>query len=166
MDTLRSKKGFICDMDGVIYHGNTLLDGVKKFVDWLHKNNKEFLFLTNNSQKSPKELQQKLARMGLKVEERNFHTAALATASFLKMQGASTAYVIGDAGLTNALYDVGITINDVDPEYVVVGETENYNFESIKKPLSSSTAGRCLSALTRILQLPRNTGKSPLAKRW
>ena len=120
-------------MDGVIYHGNTLLDGVKNFVDWLHKNDKKFLFLTNNSQKSPKELQQKLARMGLKVDESNFHTAALATASFLRAQGASTAYVIGDAGLTNALYDVGITLNDVDPEYVVIGETENYNFESIKK---------------------------------
>ena len=89
MELLRNKKGFICDMDGVIYHGNTLLDGVKNFVEWLHKNNKEFLFLTNNSQKSPKELQQKLARMGLKVEDKNFHTAALATASFLKAQGAT-----------------------------------------------------------------------------
>ena len=99
MELLRSKKGFICDMDGVIYHGNTLLNGVKEFVEWLYKNDKKFLFLTNNSQKSPKELQQKLARMGLDVSAEHFHTAALATASFLQSQGASTAYVIGDAGL-------------------------------------------------------------------
>lgn len=164
MDILRNKKGFICDMDGVIYHGNTLLDGVKNFVDWLHKNNKEFLFLTNNSQKSPKELQQKLARMGLKVESKNFHTAALATASFLKAQGASTAYVIGDAGLTNALYDVGITLNDVDPEYVVIGETENYNFESIKKATKLVNKGARLIGTNSDITTPTEHGEIPACK--
>ena len=64
MDQLRKKKGFICDMDGVIYHGNRLLPGVKEFVDWLYREEKNFLFLTNSSERSPKELQQKLRRMG------------------------------------------------------------------------------------------------------
>ena len=68
MDQLRKKKGFICDMDGVIYHGNQILPGVKKFVDWLAEEKKNFLFLTNSSQYTPKELQQKLARMGLDVD--------------------------------------------------------------------------------------------------
>lgn len=63
MDQLRQKKGFICDMDGVIYHGNRLLPGVKEFVDWLYREEKNFLFLTNSSERSPKELQQKLRRM-------------------------------------------------------------------------------------------------------
>ena len=63
LETLRAKQGFICDMDGVIYHGNRLLPGVKEFVDWLYRENKHFLFLTNSSERSPKELQQKLARM-------------------------------------------------------------------------------------------------------
>ena len=82
IDTLQelyAKKGFICDMDGVIYHGNRLLPGVKEFVDWLYKEEKEFLFLTNSSERSPKELQQKLARMGLDVDESHFYTSALAT---------------------------------------------------------------------------------------
>ena len=65
MEELRAKKGFICDMDGVIYHGNRLLDGVKEFVDWLYREEKQFLFLTNASHRSPKELKQKLGRMGL-----------------------------------------------------------------------------------------------------
>ena len=60
MDNLKNKKGFICDMDGVIYHGNKLLPGVREFVDWLYKEKKHFLFLTNSSERSPKELQQKL----------------------------------------------------------------------------------------------------------
>ena len=59
------KKGFICDMDGVIYHGNRILPGVAEFIQWLHEENKEYLFLTNNSGYTPRELNQKLARMGL-----------------------------------------------------------------------------------------------------
>ena len=79
-------KGFICDMDGVIYKGSQILPGVKEFIEWLQKENKEFLFLTNNSNLTPRELQQKLARMGLDVSEDHFYTSALATATFLKEQ--------------------------------------------------------------------------------
>ena len=104
------KKGFICDMDGVIYHGNQILPGVPEFIQWLHDEKKEYLFLTNNSGYTPRELNQKLARMGLDVPEEHFYTSALATAAFLKEQAAGcSAFVIGEAGLLNALYDVGIT---------------------------------------------------------
>lgn len=164
MEKLRSKLGYICDMDGVIYHGNTLLDGVKKFVDWLNKNHKHYLFLTNNSQKSPQELSQKLKRMGLNVSAEHFYTAALATASFLKSQGASTAYVIGDAGLTNALYNVGITLNDVDPEYVVIGETENYNFENICKATRLVNKGARLIGTNSDITTPTEKGEMPACK--
>ena len=117
------KKGFICDMDGVIYHGNQILPGVPEFIQWLHDEKKEYLFLTNNSGYTPRELNQKLARMGLDVPEEHFYTSALATATFLKEQAAGcSAFVIGEVGLLNALYDVGITMNDVNPDYVVVGE--------------------------------------------
>ena len=80
------KKGFICDMDGVIYHGNRILPGVAEFIQWLHEENKEYLFLTNNSGYTPRELNQKLARMGLDVPEEHFYTSALATAAFLREQ--------------------------------------------------------------------------------
>ena len=100
MEILRSKKGFICDMDGVIYHGNQILPGVKEFVDWLYREDKKFLFLTNSSHRSPKELQQKLYRMGLDVDESHFYTSALATAEFLKSQSPNcSAYVVGAPGL-------------------------------------------------------------------
>ena len=80
MEELRAKKGFICDMDGVIYWGGRLLPGVKDFVDWLYRENKEFLFLTNNSGQTPSELRLKLKNMGLDVDESHFYTSALATA--------------------------------------------------------------------------------------
>ena len=127
MENLRAKKGFICDMDGVIYHGNQLLPGVKEFVEWLQKEEKQFLFLTNASSRSPKELQNKLYRMGLDIGEEHFYTSALATAKFLQSQAPGcSAYVIGDHGLYNALYDAGITINDVDPDYVRIEGVERH----------------------------------------
>ena len=85
MEILKNKLGFICDMDGVIYHGNKLLPGVPEFVDWLYKENKNFLFLTNSSERSPKELQQKLKRMGLDVDESHFYTSALCNSAFYKL---------------------------------------------------------------------------------
>ena len=134
MENLRSKKGFLCDMDGVIYHGNQLLPGVKEFVSWLQETGKSFLFLTNSSERSPRELQQKLARMGMEVDESHFYTSALATAKFISSQSPGcTAFVIGAPGLLNALYEAGITMNDINPDYVIVGETSSYNYESILK---------------------------------
>ena len=83
---IKSKKGFICDMDGVIYHGNKLLPGVKEFVSWLKKEKKNFIFLTNASERTPRELQEKLNRLGIDVDHSHFYTSALATASFLASQ--------------------------------------------------------------------------------
>lgn len=141
-ENLRNKKGFISDMDGVIYHGNKILDGVRDFVNWMINNEKKFLFLTNSPEKTPLELQHKLARMGLEVGQEHFYTSAQSTASFLAHQNPGcSAYVIGEAGIINALYDNGIYTNDVNPDYVVVSETRTYNFEKIEKAISLVNKG-------------------------
>ena len=133
----QKKKGFICDMDGVIYHGNQILPGVPEFIQWLNGENKSYLFLTNNSGSTPRELQQKLARMGLDVTEDHFYTSALATAAFLKSQAPGcSVYALGEAGLLNALYDADITMNDIDPDYVVIGESRNYSLDTITKAIN------------------------------
>ena len=137
IEMIRSKKGFICDMDGVIYHGNQLLPPAKKFVQWLQKENKQFLFLTNSSERSRTELRQKLQRMGLDIPEEHFYTSAIATARFLAKQKPNcSVYCIGEAGLLNAIYEEGMTINDVNPDYVVVGPTKNYTFQNMSKAVS------------------------------
>ena len=139
---LRNKKAYICDMDGVIYHGNDLLPGAKAFVNWLYKTEKPFLFLTNGSGRSPLELSQKLARMGLDVDQSHFYTSALATADFIRSQcPGGSVYCIGGAGLMGALYQAGLSMNDVSPDYVVVGETENYNYQNIAKAVQLVHAG-------------------------
>ena len=132
MNKLQNKKAFICDMDGVIYHGSNLLPGVLEFVSWLQKEDKKFLFLTNSSARTLRELSEKLARMGLKVGESHFYTSARATATFLASQKpGGSAYVIGDAGIISALYDEGYSINDTNPDYVVVSESANYDYARI-----------------------------------
>lgn len=165
MDTLRSKQGFICDMDGVIYHGNKLLPGVKEFVDWLYKENKNFLFLTNSSERSPKELQLKLKRMGLEVDESHFYTSALATAKFISDQcPGGSAYVIGGAGLIMALHDAGIMMNDVDPDYVIVGEGDAYNYEKIVHAVQLIKKGARLIGTNSDLTGPTEEGIVPACR--
>ncbi len=136
------KRGFICDMDGVLYHGNKMLPGAVEFIQWLQKNQKEYLFLTNNSGMTCRELHQKMRRLGVDVPENHFYTSALATAEFLRTQAPGcSAFVIGEAGLLNALYNAGITMNDVNPDYVVVGEGRNYSLESLTKAVNLVLAG-------------------------
>lgn len=165
LEELRARKGFICDMDGVIYLGNQLLPGVAEFVNWLNENDKRFLFLTNSSERSPKELRQKLQRMGLDIGEEHFYTSALATAAFLKKQAPGcTAFVIGAPGLLNALYDIGVTMNDVDPDYVIVGETASYNYEVITKAVRLVLNGTRLIATNSDLTGPTEFGIAPACR--
>ncbi len=162
MDIIRNKKGFICDMDGVIYHGNKILDGVADFVNWMIDNNKKFVFLTNSPERTPHELSMKLERMGLKVSADHFYTSAMATAAFLKSQASDcTAYVIGEAALTKALYDQGIYMNDINPDYVVVGETRSYNFEKIEKAIELVNKGAKLIGANPDITGPTEKGVMP-----
>ncbi|MBQ8303992.1 MAG: HAD family hydrolase [Clostridia bacterium] len=162
MKEVLNKKGFICDMDGVIYHGNRILDGVADFVNWLQENDKEFVFLTNSSERTPHELSMKLGRMGLNVDADHFYTSAMATAEFLSTQKPGcTAYVIGEAALTKALYDHGIYMNDVNPDYVVVGETRTYSFEKIEKAINLVRAGAKLIGTNPDITGPTEKGIMP-----
>jgi len=152
-------------MDGVIYHGNKILDGVKEFVNWLKDENKKFVFLTNSSERTLKELQDKLSRMGLDVSPEHFYTSALATASFLQSQKPNgSAYIIGEAGLINALYNNGFTSNSIDPDYVVMGEARSYSYEVIEKAVNLVKHGARLVGTNPDLTGPIENGIAPATK--
>lgn len=161
-ERLQAVRGVISDMDGVIYHGNRLLDGAQEFVAWLRATGREFLFLTNSSSRSRRELQEKLSRLGIEVEIDHFYTSALATASFLASQvPGGSAYVIGEAGLINALYDVGYSMNDIDPDYVVVGESPSYSFEKIERAVNLVRNGARLVGTNPDVNGPTESGIAP-----
>jgi NagD protein len=133
-EIVTSRRAFIIDMDGVLYHGDHLLPGAKDFVAWLESTNRRYLFLTNSSARSPKEISARLERLGLKVGEEHFFTSALATATFLaRARPNGTCYVIGEPGLMGALYDAGYSMSDLSPDYVVIGETRSMNYEMLEK---------------------------------
>jgi NagD protein len=160
--SIRSKRAFIIDMDGVIYHGNRLLKGAAEFVEWLRLNRKSFLFLTNSSERSPLELAQKLSRLGIMVEPEHFYTSALATASFLTSQRpGGSVYVIGEPGLIQALYDGGFTMNNINPDYVVVGESRGYSLESLERAVRLVCGGARLIGTNPDLSGPAEGGIVP-----
>lgn len=125
----------ISDMDGVIYRGKGLIPGARDFVAHMRDNDIPFLFLTNNSEQTPLDLQRKLAGMGIDgLTEANFITASIATAQFLQAQRPhSSAYVVGGNGLASELYKVGYSITESNPEYVVVGKTSHFSYATMRK---------------------------------
>ena len=162
---IRSKNGFIIDMDGVLYHGNMLLPGVRDFVNWLKEEKKKFVFLTNSSERTPKELKEKLHRLGIDVDTTVFYTSALATAMFLAGQKPKgSAFIIGEAGLINALYNVGYTMNNVDPDFVVMGETRTYSYEKIEHAVNLVLQGARLVGANPDLTGPIEGGIAPATK--
>ena len=139
----RSKiTSWLTDMDGVLVHEGKALDGAAELIKQWQDAGTPFLVLTNNSIYTPRDLSARLRAGGLDVPEDRIWTSALATADFLKSQNASgTAYVIGESGLTQALHDIGYVQTDVDPDYVVLGETRNFSFENLTKAIRLINAG-------------------------
>ncbi|MGQ1799094.1 HAD-IIA family hydrolase [Kocuria oceani] len=133
---------WLTDMDGVLVHEGEALPGAAEFLQRLVDEERRFLVLTNNSIYTPRDLAARLAMSGLTVPEESIWTSALATAGFLADQvPRGSAYVVGEAGLTTALYEVGYTLTDVSPDYVVLGETRTYSFEAITKAIRLIEAG-------------------------
>lgn len=142
------KLGFLLDMDGVIYKNNELINGAKEFVAYLQKNEIPFLFLTNNSRPTPKDISLKLKNMGLKVPEKNIYTSAMATAQFLaKQKPDASCYIIGEGGIFTALHDHNLAIVDSGvADFVVVGEGRTLSSEAVEKAINMLLQGAKLIA--------------------
>ena len=163
MDDRTYQKSFIMDMDGVVYTGTKLIPGAMEFVNRLKKGNYKFLFLTNNSYHTPSELRDRLSNLGIDVTEDSFYTSAMATASFLKVQrpDGCSAYVIGGKGVVNELENAGIEITSNEPDYVIVGETEEYDYARITEATLLIQGGAKFIATNQDLTGPSKRGPVP-----
>ena len=154
--------GYLIDMDGVIYRGSQLIPGADRFITELRENDIPFLFLTNNSQRTRRDVVIRLQRMGIDVEERHVFTCAMATARYLARQKpGGTAYVIGEGGLLTALHQNGYGIVDREPDYVVVGEGRTLNFEMAEAALGMLLQGAKLVATNLDPNCPTHAGMRP-----
>ena len=136
MTTRRKIECWLTDMDGVLVHEGVALPGAAEVLQQWKDQGLRYLVLTNNSIYTPRDLAARLKATGLNIDEDSIWTSALATADFLHSQKPKgSAYVIGEAGMTTALHEVGYIQTDVNPDYVVLGETRNFNFETLTKAI-------------------------------
>jgi NagD protein len=153
---------WLTDMDGVLVREDRALPGAADFLTRLEERGKRYLVLTNNSIFTPRDLAARLVRSGLQVREESIWTSALATAAFVSDQlPGGSAYVIGEAGLTTALHEVGYTLTDRDPDFMVLGETRTYSFEAITRGIRLVEAGARFIATNPDVTGPSEEGPLP-----
>ncbi len=154
--------GFLIDMDGVLYRGTERIPGADRFVRGLRDRDIPFRFLTNNSQRTRRDVVARLNRLGLDAEEEHVFTSALATARFLAQQKPNgTAFVIGEGGLLTALHQNGYAVVDHDPDYVVVGEGRTFNLELVEAAVRMILGGAKLIATNLDPNCPTQNGTRP-----
>ena len=159
---MSGQKSYLIDMDGVLVRGSQPVPGANEFIQRLRAAERKFLVLTNNPLYTPRDLTARLERIGLQIPPEAIDTSALATAQFLQSQLPNgTAYVIGDVGLTTALYDVGYIITDHAPDYVVVGETTSLSYERLTHAVRFVSAGARFVATNPDVSGPGDGGMVP-----
>ena len=159
---MQSVQHIITDMDGVLVKGSQIIPGADRFIGRLQEQGREYLLLTNNSLYTPRDLAHRLHTLGMEIPTERLFTSAMATADFLQSQRQDgTAFVVGASGLTQAIHEIGYVITDVDPDYVVLGETEGYNFESITKAVRLIEGGARFIATNPDVSGPSEAGTVP-----
>lgn len=159
------KHGFLIDMDGVIYSNHDLIQGADRFIRSLQELEIPFLFMTNNSQRTPRDAVNKLSKLGIEVEEKQIFTSAMATANFLSRQKPQgTAFVLGEGGIITSLLESGISISDHQPDFVVVGEGRNFTLEMVNIAVEMILKGARLIA-TNLDPSPKKRGWNNLGIR-
>lgn len=159
---MEEPKNFITDMDGVLIKGTQLIPGADGFIHRLEELGREYLVLTNNPLYTPRDLAHRLQRFGLEIPAERLFTSAMATASFLQSQRPEgTAFVIGESGLTQAIHDIGYVITDSDPDYVILGETDSYNYKIITQAIRLIDAGARFIATNPDVTGPTEAGIVP-----
>ncbi len=169
------QKSIICDIDGVLLHDNQLIPGADDFIHQQLEQGNKLVILTNFPAMTENDLQNRFKSAGIDVPADCFYTSAMATAAFLQRQEGNKAYVIGEGALTHELYKAGFTITDINPDFVIVGETTSYNWSMIQKAArfvaggarfiatNPDTHGPSMSPACGALCAPieRMTGKEP-----
>lgn len=154
--------GYLIDMDGVLYRGSELIEGADGFIRSLRDRDIPFRLLTNNSQRTRRDVAAKLRRFGIEVESEHVFTSAMATARYLsKQRPKGTAFVIGEGGLLTALHENGFAVVDHDPDYVIVGEGRTYNLELVETACRMILKGAKLIATNLDPNCPTNQGLRP-----
>jgi len=159
---MEKNKNYLIDMDGVLISGKKLIPGADLFIEALKKKDIKFLVLTNNSIYTQVDLAHRLQNIGLDIDATQIFTSALATANFMQSQKENgNAFVIGESGLNVAIHNIGYIMTDEKPDFVVLGETYDYNFRQVTKAVRLIMAGAAFIATNPDPTGPSESGVSP-----
>lgn len=162
IDRLRAVRGFLLDMDGTFYLSDRLLDGALRFIEVLRRQDKQFLFLTNNSSKQGRQYAEKITRLGLPLTEELVLTSGEATALHLKAQHpGATLYVVGTPSLEEEFRQHGFSLVDHDPQFVVLGFDQTLTYKKLWALCDFVRAGLPYIATHPDFNCPTETGYMP-----
>lgn len=159
---MKEYKGYLIDLDGTLYRGDQVIPGALEFVSWLSENKIPYLFLTNNSTRSPKWVAEKLRRFGFPAEAEQVYTSSLACARYLEeKEEVKSVYIVGEEGLYQAITDAGFVLTDNQPDAVVVGLDRAFTYEKMKKAFLGIQAGALFIGTNADRALPTEDGLWP-----
>lgn len=156
-------QGYLVDLDGTIYLGTQPIAAGKRFVDHLQERGLPFLFVTNNTTKSPETVQKRLvSEFDIHIDKELIYTASLATIDYMRDDAkGNKVYIIGEAGLIDLILEAGFVWEEKDPDYVVVGLDSKVTYEKLTVATLAIQKGATFIGTNSDKNLPTQRGLVP-----
>ena len=160
---MKDYKGYLIDLDGTMYKGSQVIEGAIEFIDYLNKEDKDYLFVTNNSSKTPEEVAGKLNEIGFHTSSDHVITTAMATAGYISEESpGATVYMVGGTGLRKSLNDAGLIVKDDEHvDYVVMGLDEEITYEKLTVACLAVRNGAKFISTNKDVSIPKERGFLP-----
>ncbi len=160
--TKLSWKAYLIDLDGTLYHGSRMIPEADRLISGLQEAGIPYLFVTNNSSRTPGEVAEHLMQMGIPAKEEQVCTSAVAAAEYIAGQvPGSKVAPIGEAGLITALKNAGLTLDEEQPEFVVQGIDRTFTYETLTRAARWILGGARYVLTNPDLLLPSQDGLLP-----
>ncbi|MCP1492681.1 TIGR01457 family HAD-type hydrolase [Peribacillus frigoritolerans] len=159
---MKSYKGYLIDLDGTMYRGTEQIAEAAGFINDLRQRDIPYLFVTNNSSRTPAQVADKLRSIGISTEDDQVFTTSMATANYIAEQkkGASV-YVVGEEGIIEALKEKGMKLVEEHPDYLVMGIDRGINYEKLSKACLAVRNGAVFISTNGDIAIPTEQGLLP-----
>ncbi|WP_411739209.1 TIGR01457 family HAD-type hydrolase [Peribacillus sp. S4] len=159
---MKSYKGYLIDLDGTMYRGTEQIAEAAGFINDLRKRDIPYLFVTNNSSRTPAQVADKLRSIGISTEDDQVFTTSMATANYIAEQKkGATVYVVGEEGIIEALKEKGMKLVEDHPDYLVMGIDRGINYEKLSKACLAVRNGAVFISTNGDIAIPTEQGLLP-----
>ncbi|MGE7684597.1 TIGR01457 family HAD-type hydrolase [Peribacillus simplex] len=159
---MKSYKGYLIDLDGTMYRGTKQIAEAAGFINDLRKRDIPYLFVTNNSSRTPAQVADKLRSIGISTEDDQVFTTSMATANYIAEQKKdASVYVVGEEGIIEALKEKGMTLVEEHPDFLVMGIDRGVNYEKLSKACLAVRNGAVFISTNGDIAIPTEQGLLP-----